>query len=178
MLLKETYNKEDLALIEKLYLDAFPPSERKPFSVILEKCKEGTMEILKIEDDASNFVGLVMMVLYKDLALLDYFAIAENQRDYGYGSQVLKLLNERYHTQRLIVEIENPEIPSDNTAERIRRKAFYLKNHLIVMPFQINYFGVEMLILTNGKTVTYEEYDEMYKQIFDSEIYENVTRII
>lgn len=178
ILLKKTDDASDLSLIEKLYYEAFPESERKAFSLILQKCQDKTMEILKIEDETHSFVGFTMMVLYKDLTLLDYFAISPNMRDFGYGSLVLKLLNKRYENKRLIIEIENPEVPSDNQANRIRRKAFYLKNGMHIMPFEIDYFGVEMLILTNGSIVTYEEYDALYKQCFDAEICEYIKRIL
>lgn len=177
MLLTETYDTFDLTCIENLYNEAFPENERKPFSLILQKCHTGHMEILKVEDDSHKFVGLVIMVLYDDLALLDYFAISPTVRNSGYGSHVLECLNERYAGKRLIIEIEDPEIPSDNTPERIRRKAFYLKNGMTIMSFKVNYFGTEMLILTNGATVTYDEYDALYHKTFDAKIYESVKRI-
>lgn len=177
MILRETYNKNDLALIRELYLKAFPLNERKPFPVILQKCKEGSMEILKIEDENKSFIGLVIMILYKDLAILDYFAIDENQRNKSAGSQVLALLNERYADRRMILEIENPDVPSDNMAERIRRKGFYLRNGMVLMPFRVNLFGVEMLILTNGKSVTFDEYHDIFIQIF-SPLIQNKIQLI
>lgn len=177
MILRETYDKNDLALIRNLYLKAFPSNERKPFPIILQKCKEGSMEILKIEDEKQTFIGLVIMILYKDLAILDYFAIDEAKRNCGSGSQVLSLLNERYHDKRMILEIENPDVPSDNTAERIRRKGFYLRNGMILMPFQVDLFGVKMLILTNGKPVTFEEYHNIFINVFSPLISNNIRLI-
>ena len=79
---------------------------------------------------------------------------------------MLKLLNEKYADKRMILEIENPEVPSDNTPERIRRKGFYLRNGMVVMPFRVDLFGVEMLILTNGRPVTFDEYLSIFINVF------------
>ena len=174
MILRKTYDKRDLDPIHELYLTAFPANERKPFPVILQKCEEGFMEILKIESNEHDFIGLVIMILYQDLAILDYFAIDENMRNLGFGSQVLSLLNERYAGKRMILEIEDPDIPSDNTPERIRRKSFYLRNSMVPMPFRVNLFDVEMLILTNGKPVTFEEYHDIFVHVFSPMISDKI----
>ncbi len=174
MILNNVSDKQDLNQIQQLYLTAFPSNERKPFPLILQKCAEGSMEILKIEDEKNTFVGLVIMILYKNLAILDYFAIDENMRNLGYGSAVLSLLNERYSNKCMILEIEDPDVPSENTPDRIRRKGFYLRNHMALMPFRVNLFGVEMLILTNGKSVTFEEYHEIFTHVFSPDISKNI----
>ena len=177
MILRETYESLDLEAIENLYLQAFPADERKPFSVILEKCQEGSMQILKIENENNDFLGLVIMILHNDLAILDYFAMNPSCRNKGYGSQVLSILNERYANYRMILEIENPDVPSDNTAERTRRKGFYLRNGMILMPFEVDLFGVEMLILTNGGTVTFDEYHAIFINVFSPQISEKIRLI-
>ena len=177
MILRETYAANDLNLIEKLYLNAFPANERKPFPVILEKCREGSMQILKIENEVHDFIGLVIMILHKDLAILDYFAVDETQRNKGFGSQVLTLLNERYTNYRMILEIENPDDPSDNTAERIRRKGFYLRNGMVLMPFEVDLFGVKMLILTNGGNVCFDEYHDIFVHVFSPLISDKIRLI-
>ena len=174
MILRNTIDPQDLNEIHELYLTAFPQNERKPFPIILQKCKENSMEILKIEDDDGSFIGLVIMILYKDLAILDYFAIDTPKRNKGFGSQVLSMLNRRYSDRRMILEIEDPDAPSDNTSERIRRKAFYLRNHMTLMPFKVNLFTVEMLILTNGKDVTFEEYHDIFIHVFSPAISKNI----
>lgn len=177
MILRNPNNPQDLHEIQELYLSAFPLNERKPFPVILQKCQEGSMEILRIETDDGTFIGLVIMIFYKDLAILDYFAIDEHQRNLGYGSKVLHLLNEHYPDKRMILEIEDPSVPSDNTHERVRRKGFYLRNGMILMPFCVNLFGVEMLILTNGQPVTFEEYHDIFMNVFSPAIRDKIQLI-
>ena len=84
--LTEAYRADQLAEIQRLYLEAFPAEEQKPFALLLKKRAEGLVEILSIESEGGVFLGLAIVVLYRDLALLDYFAIAPEQREGGVGS--------------------------------------------------------------------------------------------
>ena len=100
----EELTKEDqeklLAQIEKLYYEAFPVEEQKPFSVILEKNREGSMEILAAENNHKDFTGLAITARHRDLVMLDYFAISPCHRQGGVGSKVFRMLKERYAGQR------------------------------------------------------------------------------
>ena len=165
----DTNYKDNLKEIEYLYLTAFPKNERKPFDLILEKCNNGSIEIISIQNDNSNFLGFAIMILHDDMVLLDYFAIAPESRGQNLGSTALKMLFERYNNKRFILEIENTEIESYNLEERKRRKAFYLKNGMSVMPFKVNLIGVEMEVLTHNCEVTYEEYYSIYENTFSDE---------
>ncbi len=158
-----------------LYHKAFPRSEKKPFGMMLQKRKTGTMELMTVEDDSGEFLGLVITILHKDIVLLDYLAISPAHRGKGTGSEVLKLLNCRYPGKRLLLEIEDPEEPCDNRNDRLRRKAFYLRNGLTVQNYKVWLFGIKMLILTNGTTVNYEEYHEIFDAVFPSGIGKNIS---
>lgn len=153
--------------VEALYLSAFPLSERKPFSVITDLRKAGMVEIISIEDDNGVFLGLAITAFYRDLALLDYFAIADDVRGHGIGSTALQLLKERYADKRFFIEIETTEGESENHEERVRRKAFYERNGMTVLPYVVNLFGVEMEMLSaDGKEIRFEEYHQMYDAVF------------
>lgn len=183
--------QEQLDNIRELYEDAFPKSEKKPFAFILQKRDEGCFEILEITDEADCFCGLAIMMLYRDLALLDYFAIAPECRGTGVGSAALKALQEKYTGSKFMLEIESTvglnalEVNrqnSDNEGRevtqmsaqvsalseeekslRLRRKAFYLRNGMRPMDFQVDLFGVEMEILVHGERVSFEEYYSVLK---------------
>ena len=153
-----------LSKIKRLYRTAFPRNERKPFAVIWEKSRSGQMELLAVEQD--GFCGLVITILYKDIVLLDYFAIEPSCRGNGIGTAVLALLQERYPDKRLLLEIEDPTLPCDNREERERRLRFYQRNGMSVMPYRVNLFGVEMFILTRGGEVDFAEYHEIFREVF------------
>lgn len=169
MKLSEAYQKQQLFEIEALYQRSFPQNERKPFALILKKREEGTTEILSIEDENGMFLGLAITILYRDIALLDYFAVSEQVQGQGIGSTALRLLQKRYSGKRFMLEIEATEKESADRIQRIRRKSFYLRNGMQVMPYLVSLFGVEMEILTCGCTVAFSEYHEIFEVLYGSE---------
>ena len=154
-------DEKRLKYIEELYLRAFPAAERKPFWLMLQKQIEGTMEILSIEDE-NTFLGLAIFAFDKDLALLDYFAISEELRSQGIGSKALKALQKIYDGKRFILEIETTKKTCKDLEMREHRKAFYLRNGLRTINFDVILFGVEMEILANCEELTFEEYLDIY----------------
>lgn len=120
------------------------------------------MELLAIENEKEEFVGLAIMVRYQDLALLDYFAIIPEKREGGIGSAAFQMLRKRYADKRFFLEIESPGIESENTEQRRRRKEFYLKSGMTVLPFMVKLFGIEMEILADNCTLSFEEYNRVY----------------
>lgn len=173
--------------LRDLYELAFPKEEKKPFSIIMQKQKEGIVEILCIEDNAIDneepiFLGLAITILYKDYVLLDYFAIEPSQRGSGVGSQVIKLLRERYSQKNIFLEIENTtpifqKVSQEELAIRNRRKAFYMRNGLTPMDYYIDLFGVEMIIMVFDKPITFEIYRELYEKTFSTKFIKNVKLI-
>lgn len=151
-----------LKTIEDLYLQAFPKSERKPFQLMIDKQREGTMEILSLEEE-NRFLGLAILAHDKDIALLDYFAISKEFRGQGIGSRAIKALQKIYSGKRFVLEIETTKKSCKDLEIREHRKAFYLRNGLHTMDFDVNLFGVEMEILSNAEHLTYEEYLDVYK---------------
>lgn len=157
---------EKLRLIKTLYKQAFPLYERTPFSLMLKKAKQGLMELLCITGDDGEFLGLVITGIYKDIVLLSYFAVCADKRGQRIGTTALSLIRERYPGMRLVLEIEDPEEPCDNKEERVRRKAFYQRNGLRVVPLRLAMFGVELLVITDGDRLTFDEYKEFYIHVF------------
>lgn len=171
MRLVETCCRKQFKQMKRLYLQAFPPVERRPFYVIRKKTREGCMEMLSIEDEQGCFMGMAVMILYKDMALLDYFAISPEYRGKGIGTEVLQELKQRFEQKRFFLEIEDPEEKCDNTIERRRRQAFYEKNGMTVLPdFMVNLFGTNMRILTDGCTLAFQEYQDMYTNTFGEKV--------
>lgn len=176
MKLNSNYSKY-FDVIKNLYLISFPKIERKPINLILEKCNDGSMEINIIQNDYGDFLGFAIMIIHNDIVLLDYFVIAPEHRGLNIGSYALKMLFEKYKDKRFILEIENTDIECDNMEERVRRKAFYIRNGMKVMPYKINLIGVEMEVLTHDCVVSYEEYYSIYKNTFSDEICRKIKRI-
>ncbi len=171
-------NEQHWEAIRTLYERAFPASEKKPFPLMLQKEKEGSMEFLAILSESGDFCGFIINILHADLLLLDYFAIAEEKRGCGIGSQGLALLRQRYPHRRLLLEIEDPnEMGAANLQERIRRRDFYRRNGWNPMPYTVSLFGVPMQVLCPGETVDFPEYHQIFVQVFSEKTAQKVFRL-
>lgn len=176
--LTEACNKTQIKMIKELYQSAFPLNERKPFSLILKKCKTGQMKILAIETEAGDFAGEAILILYQNIVLLDYFAIVPEYRNQGAGSQALQLLRQRYNGKKLILEIENTQISAPDQQTRIKRKQFYLRNGMTPLKDTVKLFGVEMELMTFSCEIEFEEYLAVFQNVFGSYAARQVKQII
>lgn len=175
LVIKEAFDEVEIEQIRHLYEEAFPVSEKKTFSLILEKRATGAVEILLIEDEKKRFRGLLITILHKDMVLIDYFAIDETYRGIGIGSDVLKLFTSRYANKRIFLEIESTisEFVEDYEIKR-RRKDFYEKNGFLSMNYLVDLFGVEMEILSFHSEVCFAEYHEMLVHVYGEKIRDKV----
>ena len=82
------------------------------------------------------------------------------------GGQALSILFSRIPGSRIFLEIEDPEIPSDNKEQRLRRRTFYLKNGFEVSDLKTLLCGVQMLILCAGGNVDFNEYVGVYQKAY------------
>ena len=155
-------DRRERKLIKKLYLRAFPKAERKPFRMMCRAAAKGLMEILIIADQG-YMVGLAITARYRDLTLLDYFAVSEAFRGQNYGTRALEMLRDRYKGGRFVLEIEIPDESAANREQRIRRKNFYLRGGMKEAGIQVRLCGVPMELLTDGSEVSFDEYLDIYK---------------
>lgn len=154
----------DKKFILDLYMSAFPEEERKPFSLIERKAAMGEMEILLIKENGKR-AGLAITALQEELVLLDYFAIAPEFRGAGVGSDALQALLALYSDRQFYLEIEQPDESAPNQPDRLRRKAFYLRNGLLEADIRINLFGVEMELLSSRPGLTYDQCEVLYRSL-------------
>ncbi len=173
MQLSQNLDKATLAKLKALYLRAFPRSERKPFGLMQ---KNPLVDILAITEDG-NFCGLFIVARGKCAYLLDYFAVSEDYRGKGIGSSALELLSEHYDGKRIVIEIEDPSVPSDNADQRARRKAFYLRNGFDVSADKVNLFGEQMLLLSLNGEITFEEYKSVFTDVYGHLLSVNVKKL-
>ena len=132
MTLNANPQRKTLRALHALYEKTFPRSEKKPFFVILQKRRKGTMEIISVEDENGGFLGFAITILHKDIVLLDYFAISPTCRGKGIGTKVLEALEQRYEGKRILLEIEDPDEPADISLSRIGTCTLSGQKHAVV----------------------------------------------
>ena len=160
--------KADLHRIKRLYKQAFPPNERKPWANMQQLCNNKKGEILALQYN-HHFAGLAITLHNNDLVLLDYLAIEPSQRNLGLGSLALAALQKRYQHQRLVVEIERPDAPGMNKPVCERRREFYRRAGLPETGIVAHIYQTEFLLLTPNQPLTFAEYYNLYYQLFGTE---------
>ena len=145
----------------RLYMEAFPASERKPIGVILRMYRKGKVDIWCLER-GGEFVGLASTINGEPLTLLDYFAVRKGCRGQGVGAAALRQLLERYSPGGMFLEIETTAENAPNQAQRERRKAFYLAAGLEELQVTARLFGVKMELLGKNCTMDFASYKAFY----------------
>lgn len=155
----------ELQFIKKLYLTAFPRQERKPFLQILKQRAKGLLEVWVAVDEGVP-VGFAITAVTDSLVLLDYLAVSDVHRSKGLGSGILRALAETYSGTPIFLEIEKPCEQAGNQAERLARKAFYLRNGYRESGINVMLWGVRMEILTTADQLTFSECERIYDRIY------------
>lgn len=154
----------ELPYFRRVYYDSFPKSEQKPMRFLLRSGKKKKLDLFLLREDGEN-LGLTVTVPYRDLVLVYYLAVDPDKRGRGIGSQVMALWQAQYPGKRIFLEIERPEDGAENQAQRLRRKAFYLRNGLKETGLTVSVFGVPMEVLSLNGPLTFREYHSVYRHI-------------
>ncbi len=171
---KEPKGLREYKKIKKLYKNAFPSCERKPFSVIKKMYKKGKTDILCFVDD-EGFAGFATTINGESEILIDYLAIAEEKRGRGKGKKAVELLLEKYKHLGVFLEIERPFEDAENYQERIKRKDFYLSSGFSPMNTYAKLFGVDMELLGVDCSLNFDEYRSFYLENYGKFAYDNIT---
>ena len=137
--------------IKNLYLKAFPENERIPFNQI----ENMPISIWAFEE--KDFLGFAMTLSHETLTHILFFAIKEEKRNQGIGSQCLKEIKKLYPKQSILVDIEKP-----NTKLRIRRKNFYLRNQFKESSIHYSWENEDYDILVYGPSITEKDFWEFW----------------
>ncbi len=146
--------------LERLYRAAFPREERPPYFYIKWKAMKQGADFFGIYDN-NRFIGLIYTVTNKDVAYIFFFAIEEDYRGLGYGSQVLSKVKHKYRDKRIVLCIEALDENSANYDERIKRKEFYAKNGFFDTGVRVREFGVNYEMLSCFGDVSYDDYNRL-----------------
>ena len=159
--------------IKRLYREAFPKCERKPFSIIKAMASRGKTDLWYFEDDY-GFVGMCATINGEDNVLLDYLAVTKSRRSHGLGSLMLKEMLDHYYEYGVFLEIEELDDRAPNSKERRRRREFYLRAGLKPMNTYVNLFGVNMELLGVRCRLDFDEYRSFYLNNYGRFAYDHI----
>ncbi|MBR7161184.1 MAG: GNAT family N-acetyltransferase [Clostridia bacterium] len=169
----------------RLYKEAFPRAERKPFLIFLSTWRKGKTDVWYAEETIhtksgtrKRFLGFATTLNGENDILLDYLAVKKSARCRGIGSRILKTLVSAYIGKGFFVEIESVyENGARNLSERMRRRNFYVKNGLHALNVVADVSGIQMELLGRDMVMDFQGYNDFYKHNYSAFAAKNVTRI-
>lgn len=129
-----------ISKLEKIYHEAFPEGERRPWSVVTKLAETNNDFYLCAALDQESVPGedkVIGILIYWDLfdfIFGDYLATAPVERNSGYGARIMKTLQMDL-SKPIILEVEPPE--NELSSRRIafyKRLGFHLSDHPYFMP--------------------------------------------
>ena len=151
--------------VKHLFVTAFPREERPPMWMLTRRCRQGKARFRAVVD-SGRFVGLTYVIGDDRVKTLMFLAIDESARDGGYGSAILKKVRAEYPDQKLFLNIEPPD-----------ENAFYERNGLSCLDYQVREAGVTYEMMTYGEYVTRDEYEEVMRVMYGSLLYKIIKRM-
>ena len=153
MLLRDLTDDRITWVYQNWMMQDFPDDERKPLARIRSALRDGDYRCIGIFE-AEALVGYAFFAgapAKRNAVLLDYFAIAPENRNRGLGGMFLQRLPELFpQAAAVMIETEAPETAA-NAAEqdlRQRRLAFYLRSGCEDSGVQADVFGVRFRLLS------------------------------
>ncbi|MCM1029597.1 MAG: GNAT family N-acetyltransferase [Pseudoflavonifractor sp.] len=141
----------------RLYLEAFPPEERRPVHLLSRLVEDATspMTLWNIASSEGRSVGfLTLWRLPSGMTYIEHFAVNPAARGEGIGARVLSRLDELTGCGPVVIEVERP---IDEMARR--RIGFYERSGFVVHegydyaqpPYSRALPEVGMLLMTRGQ---------------------------
>ena len=119
---------EDFDAVMEIYDRLFPATEKIPHEVLLQIAKNEKGE-LKVYKENGALCGFTFIAKDEFFSYLMFFAVNDSLHSKGYGSKIVQQFKEMNLDRPIIFAIEDPdEEGAENLTQRIRRRAFYMKN--------------------------------------------------
>ena len=151
--------------LRQLYETAFPQEEQIPWTDLMRLIGEMHLDFTAYYD-GDDFIGFTIAYPRPSFNWFWYFAVREELRGKGYGRQILIMLKERYEGQTSMFDMESPRQECDNSVQRKRRHAFYLRNGFRDTNVYRNFENVEMTIMMIGPgSFTEQDWDEIVREL-------------
>ncbi len=155
-----TVDFPDMARVEALAKEAFPPEEYLAPRTLIRMSEHGEVDFWAMYDQDA-FVGFMVVSIFEDMSYLFFLAIDPDLRSHGYGGQALHALEDMYPGKQQVVDFEMIDEAAANNAQRITRKAFYTRNGYKETGKFISYLGVDYEILCRDEIFHFDTFKRM-----------------
>lgn len=152
----------DFDRVYSLMEKSFPVDERRPYEKQKALLGDPLYSIYGVKTDSGEITAFITVWKLERFAYVEHFAVDPGCRGGGIGSAVLR---ELVSGLSCLVCLE-VELPETDTAKR--RIAFYERNGFVTNdhpyiqpPYSEGQAPLPLIIMTSGRTVSEEEFEEM-----------------
>lgn len=163
-------DKEGFQHIKDLYSSAFPRREQISLSFLINQTKKDTVHFDAFYD-GDVFVGLTYTISFEDTTYLWYFATRADLRSKGYGSQIMRYLQEVRPNNRIVLNLDIQDEAAADSEIRKRRKEFYIKNGYSSTGYFCVFGGNKLDIMSTNGNITSDEFLAIFKNYFNPIMY-------
>ncbi len=153
--------KKDFKQVKKIYYEAFPKREQKPFRRFISSWKKGLNNIWVAMEDG-EMLGFVVTIPHGNIVLVEYLAVNHKMRSRGTGTALLNTACD-YYNQTMILLIEKIDYTADNNLQRIARKKFYARNGFGSSDLFINSKAGDLEIMCLRGTPTIQDFIDVQR---------------
>jgi len=151
--------------MRQLYETAFPKDEQIPWGDLMRLTGEMQLDFTAYYD-GDEFVGFTIVFPHEPFCWYWYFAVMPALRGQGKGQEILTALIRKYKGKTCVLDMESPRQACDNSAQRKRRHAFYLRNGFRDTNLYRKYDDIEMTIMMMGEgTFTQQDWDDIVGEL-------------
>lgn len=145
-----------------LFKSAFPSNERPPVSMFLKSSLMEGSDLLAFYEE-NTFIGFTQLTYHNDVIYIYFLAVSDQQRNKGYGSQILKEVFALYPHYRFILCYEEIDDSYPDNEMRKRRRDFYYRNGFKENILKTCEYGVRYDTVYHGShQVSFEDYLSMF----------------
>lgn len=155
-------DKKAMERARKLYLQAFPKSERVPWWVLQFISRRQGID-LTAWMDGDVFCGFTLSVTVDGLYFPAFFAVSEALRGKGYGSKILTQIRSTH--SRVSLNVEPLDATAPNYPERLRRVAFYEKNGFVDTHYHVWEVGGKFRVMSTQPDVDEKQYRAVFQKM-------------
>lgn len=147
---------------QMLYYNAFPKEERLPWWILRLNARRNGIDLTGWAE-GERLCGFTASVTVDDMHFLLFFAISEDLRGQGYGSEILSQLRKMHKTVVLNVELLDPA--AENIEQRKRRFAFYQRNGFQDTFCHVWEVGGKFRVLSTEAALDWNQYRKIFRKL-------------
>lgn len=160
----------DIAKVEALNKEAFPPEERVDLSEFLRYSNVENSHFFAFYKE-EEFVGFAFAIYNEKMFYISFFAIMPHLRSHGYGGEIINKLVEFYQ-KTMVLEVERVDEICDNLEQRQARLDFYKRNGFRSANAFLEYDGLSFEILYLGQEFDEAAYRDIFHQLQQKNFFE------